>query len=469
MPLADFIDAIRARGDVSFVDFPTVFWWVHGDAALVGGTVVGALLAIAALAGVRPRLCFALSTALYLSYATACRTFLSFQWDNLLLECGLLASFLPPGRASPLVHFLFRLVLFKLYFESGIAKWQSPIRDWHDGSAMTFYYETAPLPTFARLVGAQPARRLAPLREPRRAGAGAGRPLRDLRHAAAAPAVRGAVHRISDPEHRHRELRVLLLPRARAARLPARRRRRRARAARASSGGCPRLCGKRSSAVARPRARPRRPPPALRPRPRAPGAAAFIFISLLQGLFEFTDAGESLAVFGKVLEAEQPFRLDQHLSPVPGDHARAHRARIPDQHRRRAKLDRPRPAPQGRRPARARPTSSRPTSRASTSSSGSTGWRSSAASPRTSRCWSSGCATIPRRSLRCSGRRCPSTPTRCGSSTGATTSRPARSAARPAPGGGANRLARPGRFRAIDSAPQGGERRCVRPPSARCS
>ncbi len=148
MPIADFIEAIRARGDVSFIDFPTVLWWVHSDAALIAGTVAGALLAIAALAGFRPRLCFALSTALYLSYATASRTFLSFQWDNLLLECGLLASFLPPDRASPLVHFLFRVVLFKLYFESGIAKWQSPIRDWHDGSAMTYYYETAPLPTW---------------------------------------------------------------------------------------------------------------------------------------------------------------------------------------------------------------------------------------------------------------------------------------------------------------------------------
>ena len=148
MPIGDFIEALRARGDVSFIDFPTVFWWIRGDAALIAGTIAGALVAIAALAGVRPRLCFALSTALYLSYATACRTFLSFQWDNLLLECGLLASFMPPGRASPLTHFLFRVVLFKLYFESGIAKWQSPIHDWQDGSAMTAYYETAPLPTW---------------------------------------------------------------------------------------------------------------------------------------------------------------------------------------------------------------------------------------------------------------------------------------------------------------------------------
>ena len=32
-----------------------------------------------------------------------------------------------------------------------MAKWQSPIGDWHDGSAMTYYYETAPLPTWLAL------------------------------------------------------------------------------------------------------------------------------------------------------------------------------------------------------------------------------------------------------------------------------------------------------------------------------
>src|SRR4029079_9333578 len=48
----------------------------------------------------------------------------------------------------------------------------------------------------------------------------------------------------------------------------------------------------------------------------------------------------------------------------------------------------------------------------------------------------------------------PSTPTRCGSSTGATTSRPAANGARPAPGGGAKRLARRGRVPAIDSPPK---------------
>jgi hypothetical protein len=148
MPLARLLEVLAAEGPVSLLDFPSLlrFAPLARDGALLAGTLVGAALALLALGNLRPRLCFALGTALYLSYAVACRTFLSFQWDNLLLECGALAVFLPADRPAPVAHLAFRLLLFKLYFESGIAKWQSPLHDWHDGSAMTYYYETAPLP-----------------------------------------------------------------------------------------------------------------------------------------------------------------------------------------------------------------------------------------------------------------------------------------------------------------------------------
>jgi hypothetical protein len=146
LPLAPFIDAVRSR-DLSLFDVPTIFLWASSDAALTAGIGAGLALAAAAFFGLAPRLCFGLSTLLYLSYATAGRTFLSFQWDNLLLECGALAALLPRDAKARWAHVLFRVLLFKLYWESGLAKWQSPIHDWHDGSAMTFYYETAPLPT----------------------------------------------------------------------------------------------------------------------------------------------------------------------------------------------------------------------------------------------------------------------------------------------------------------------------------
>ncbi|HVZ89750.1 MAG TPA: lipase maturation factor family protein [Polyangia bacterium] len=148
LPVSALMQAARNAPGVTIFDLPTIFWRFHSDGLLVAGTMVGVALAVAALLGWRTRTCFAISTVLYLSYATVGRDFLSFQWDNLLLECGLLASFLPADRPAPLVHLLFRLVLFKLYFESGVAKWQSPSSDWQDGSAMTVYYETAPLPTW---------------------------------------------------------------------------------------------------------------------------------------------------------------------------------------------------------------------------------------------------------------------------------------------------------------------------------
>ena len=87
------------------------------------------------------------SIPLYVSYVTACGTFLSFQWDQLLVESLFLALWLPADRPAPWVHLAFRVLLVKLYFESGVAKWQSPLHDWQDGSAMSFYYETAPIPT----------------------------------------------------------------------------------------------------------------------------------------------------------------------------------------------------------------------------------------------------------------------------------------------------------------------------------
>lgn len=147
MPLESLLDALSSE-NVPWYAFPSLLRWpaLAGGGALVAGTVLGAVLALVALAGLRPRLCFALSTVLYLSFAVACRDFLWFQWDNLLLECGLLAVCLSSRGPAPIAHLLFRLLCWKLYFESGIAKYQSVVKDWHDGSAMTFYYETAPLP-----------------------------------------------------------------------------------------------------------------------------------------------------------------------------------------------------------------------------------------------------------------------------------------------------------------------------------
>jgi hypothetical protein len=147
LPAAPYLVAARQHG-LGFATLPTVFWIDASDTALRAGIWVGAALAVMALLGIWPRRCLALMTGLYLSYVTIGRTFLSFQWDNLLLECGTLAVFLPTDRPARWIHVLFRLLLFKLYWESGIAKWESYLGDWQSGEAMRFYYETAPLPAW---------------------------------------------------------------------------------------------------------------------------------------------------------------------------------------------------------------------------------------------------------------------------------------------------------------------------------
>jgi uncharacterized membrane protein YphA (DoxX/SURF4 family) len=147
LPAEGFVRALGARPDLSFVDVPTLFRGGASDAALAFGVEAGIALSALALAGVLPRALLPANAVLYLSYAVVCRSFLAFQWDNLLIECGVLAGFVPENRPSRWSHLLLRIALFKLYFESGIAKYQSYLHDWQDGSAMAYYYETAPIPT----------------------------------------------------------------------------------------------------------------------------------------------------------------------------------------------------------------------------------------------------------------------------------------------------------------------------------
>ena len=164
LPLGEFLDAARrSLGPARFAALPTVFWAASSDLALRAGIAAGVLGALALALDLAPRLMAVLLWALYLSFATAGRDFLSFQWDNLLLESGFLAIFLAPGHLLPcrpaaararaaepprLLLFLFRWLLFRLLFESGLAKLLTGDPAWRDLSAMQSYFETAPLPTW---------------------------------------------------------------------------------------------------------------------------------------------------------------------------------------------------------------------------------------------------------------------------------------------------------------------------------
>jgi len=137
---------------------PTVCWFGASDGFLGFQCGAGALLALLLMAGIAPPLCLALMWLLYLSLAAVCRDFLGFQWDNLLLETGLLAIFFAPvqwlprasreKRPSRTVLWLLRLLLFKLMFLSGVVKLTSGDAAWRGLTALTRHYETQPLPNW---------------------------------------------------------------------------------------------------------------------------------------------------------------------------------------------------------------------------------------------------------------------------------------------------------------------------------
>jgi lipase maturation factor 1 len=159
LPAADFLSAVKERfGARAYVLAPTLAWLGAGDALLAGLCAAGAVLALLLMAGVAPAPILLLLWADYLSLATVGRDFMAFQWDNLLLEAGFLAIFLAPWKISrgawredpppPSAIWLFRWLLFRLKFSSGLVKLASGDAAWRSLTALQFHYETQPLPTW---------------------------------------------------------------------------------------------------------------------------------------------------------------------------------------------------------------------------------------------------------------------------------------------------------------------------------
>jgi hypothetical protein len=145
---------------------PTLCWFNSSDAFLhflCGGGVV---LSVLLIFGIAPVVSLIALFVFYLSLTIAGQTFLSFQWDILLLEAGFLSIFLAPGQLWPrrgreppvsrAALFLLKLLLFKLMVMSGVVKltsgddswgWIDHSFHWSALTALDYHYWSQPLPT----------------------------------------------------------------------------------------------------------------------------------------------------------------------------------------------------------------------------------------------------------------------------------------------------------------------------------
>ncbi len=159
LPLSEIFQALENKlGAERYWMFPTLFWIGSGDGFLAILCLAGAGLSLCLMTGIFPALVLFLLWLIYLSFVTVGQVFMSFQWDTLLLETGLLAVFFAPFQMRPrlaseprpptLVLFLLRLLLFKVMFSSGMVKLLSGDSAWEHLVALQFHYETQPLATW---------------------------------------------------------------------------------------------------------------------------------------------------------------------------------------------------------------------------------------------------------------------------------------------------------------------------------
>lgn len=142
LPVGEYLAAARRAGAVWQV--PTLLWLNSSDAALAAVWILGVICSLIALFLPWRRAALAACLVLWLSVCAVGQDFLSFQWDTLLLEAGFLALF---ADDSPLRVWLFRWLIFRLMFSSGAIKLLSRDPTWSGLTALSYHYETQPLPT----------------------------------------------------------------------------------------------------------------------------------------------------------------------------------------------------------------------------------------------------------------------------------------------------------------------------------
>ncbi len=157
LPAGPYLAAVREHlGLGAYWQLPTVCWWLGTDTALHLLCALGVICSLLLFAGLAPAASLVVLWLTYLSLCGVGQVFFNFQWDALLLEATFMAVWIAPwtwrplwSRAEPprLARWLLAWLLFRLMFLSGAVKLSSGDPSWANLVALTFHYETQPLPT----------------------------------------------------------------------------------------------------------------------------------------------------------------------------------------------------------------------------------------------------------------------------------------------------------------------------------
>jgi lipase maturation factor 1 len=158
IPISSYITYLKeVLGDDCYLKVPTIFYVFSGDIFIKLCISLGLLFSMLLFFGRSTLLCLTSLLILYISIVNVGQSFLSFQWDVLLIECGFIAVLMAPVRIgrkvfnnSPAVFLTWalRVLLFRVMIASALVKWGSGDINWHNFTALDFHYWTQPLPHF---------------------------------------------------------------------------------------------------------------------------------------------------------------------------------------------------------------------------------------------------------------------------------------------------------------------------------
>jgi lipase maturation factor 1 len=128
---------------------PSIFLINASDTSLGIVLALGAISGLAMVFNRLPKLTTFITWFMYLSIHTIGQDFLSFQWDTLLLEMGLICwimTWVPTQKHRHVGIFLLKILLFRLMFSSGLVKILSGDLTWRNLTALDYHFYTQPLP-----------------------------------------------------------------------------------------------------------------------------------------------------------------------------------------------------------------------------------------------------------------------------------------------------------------------------------